>query len=228
MMILCPNAHDEATDGAFTEPEQRYYQDNPHNVKRGYAGGFLKITQPYCAISVGDVQMVGEGALIAMDGQDLLRIDRGDGDEIQVSVDLYGEDGTLLAQIDRNEWISGSSQAWDIESGHRKLIIRQREGTISLNLNAKNEPMTVRAKLWFNGSLVDLRPSGIYVRGDKLRASFHDLAFVDMAIQCNSAAGKMEMTPYNGTGFFISNPDPIGRLVTATNKWQEMHFRSAC
>lgn len=225
MMILCPNAHDEATDGAFTEPEQRYYQSNPHNAIRGYAGGFLKIAQPYCAFSVGDVQMVGEGALIIMDGQDLLGIDRGDGDEIQVSVDLYGEDGVLLAQIDRNEWISGSSQAWDIESGHRKLIIRQRRGIISLNLNAKNEPMTLRAKLWFNGSLVDLRPSGIYVRGDKLATPFRDIALVDMALRCDSATGRMEINPYTGTGFFVSNSDPIKRLTSATNKWQELHGR---
>jgi hypothetical protein len=73
MMILRPNAHHEATDGAFIESEQRYFKDNHYNVERGYAGGFLKINQPYCVVSMGNTLLVGEGTLVSVDGHKLSR-----------------------------------------------------------------------------------------------------------------------------------------------------------
>ena len=222
MMILCPNAHSEATDGAFTEPEQRFFQANPHNVARGYAGGFLKINQPYCAISMGNALLVGEGALVTIDSHNLLKLSVGDAGELQVSINLYGEDGGELAVIDRNEWISGSSQAWGIESGHRTLVIRQREGVVSLRLNAKSEPAFLRAKFWFNGTLVDLRPAGIFIDNKGLRG-ITDLAIVDLAINCDTATGQVQMVPYNGKGCLVSESDPIRRLAMATNSWRKLH-----
>jgi hypothetical protein len=222
MMILCPNAHDEATDGAFTEPEQRRTKANPYNVQRGYAGGFLKVSQPYCAISTGSTLLVGAGALVTIDGHNLLEVTLGDAGELQISVNLYGEDGTELAVIDRNEWISGSSVAWDIESGHRTLTIRQRKGVVSLRLDAKNEPAYLRARLWHNGSLVDLRPAGIFVNNGGLR-TIASLAAVDHAIDCDTATGQVRVVPYGREGALVSEPDPIRRLIRATNKWKELH-----
>jgi hypothetical protein len=132
-------------------PEQRFFQANPYNVARGYADGFLKINQPYCAVSMGNTLLVGEGALVTIDGYNLLKLSLDDAGELQVSINLSSEYGDELAVIDKNEWISGSSQAWDIESGHRTLVIRQRKGVVSLQLNAKSEPVFLRAKLWYNG-----------------------------------------------------------------------------
>ena len=37
MMILCPNCHSMATDGALTIEEQRAIQSNLFNISRGYA-----------------------------------------------------------------------------------------------------------------------------------------------------------------------------------------------
>lgn len=221
-MILCPNAHDEATDGAFTESEQRRFKANPHNVERGYAGGFLKINQPYCAVSMGNTLLVGEGALVTIDGHKLLELNIGDARELQVSVDLYGEDGAILAVIDRNEWMSGSSQAWDIESGHWTLIIRQRRGQVSLRLNAKSEPALLRARLWYNGSIVDLRPAGIFINNAGLR-TISNVGLVDQSIECNTMTGQVQLVPYNGQGVLIGEPDPIRRLIRAINKWRELH-----
>jgi hypothetical protein len=225
MMILCPNAHSEATAGAFTEPEQRYYQQHPYNVERGYAGGMLKINQNYCAVAVGSSLLVGQGALINVDGQRLLELTLGEAGEVQLSVDLLGEDGAPLAIIDRNEWISGSPEAWDIESSHQKLTIRERKGAVSLRLDAKNEPTSLRAKLRYNDWLIDLRPAGIFIQKgkDEWPITGTNLAFVDLAIDCDTDSKRVQVTPYLGTGQIISEADPIMRLVEAVNAWGRAH-----
>jgi hypothetical protein len=225
MMILCPNAHSEATAGAFTEAEQRYYQEHPYNVERGYAGGSLKINQPYCAVAIGSSLLVGQGALINVDGERLLELSFGDAGEVQVSVELLGEDGALLAIIDRNEWISGSPDAWDIESGHQRLIIRERSGVVSLRLDAKNEPLKLRAKLYHNGWLVDLRPSGIFIAKGTTRwpLKARNMAFVDMSFDCDTTTRMLKIVPYLGEGSILPVFDPVERLTRAVGTWKSRH-----
>jgi hypothetical protein len=228
MMILCPNAHSEATAGAFTEPEQRYYQQHPFNVERGYAGGMLKINQDYCAVAVGNSLLVGQGALIRVDGQRLLQLSLGEAGEVQISVDLLGEDGTPLAIIDRNEWISGSPEAWDIESSHQQLTIREREGVVSLRLDAKSEPISLRARLRYSDWLVDLRPAGIFIKQgqEEWPITGTNLAFVDMAFECDTSAKEVRINPYLGVGKVVSEADPIQRLIQAVNLWKRERPRS--
>jgi len=35
-MILCPNDHAAATEGALNQQEQRTYKNKPHNIVQGY------------------------------------------------------------------------------------------------------------------------------------------------------------------------------------------------
>ena len=63
MMILCPNDHAAATEGALSELEQRNYKNQPFNIARGYAIGQLKSNQTFAAISLGSNQFVGDGCL---------------------------------------------------------------------------------------------------------------------------------------------------------------------
>lgn len=131
MMVLCPQHHDQATKKALPEPEQREHKANPYNKRRNYAGGLLEVKQDYCAINMGTVFMVGEGACLRIDGEDLLKIEMGE-KHLQISLRFYDEKDNLLVHIDCNEWISGEILPWDIEADWQKLIIRHKSRDIRL------------------------------------------------------------------------------------------------
>lgn len=58
IMLLCPICHAEATDKAMLEPEQRFYKENPFNIKEGYVEGQLKVNQKAPVINIGSVQII--------------------------------------------------------------------------------------------------------------------------------------------------------------------------
>ena len=135
MMILCPNCHDAATKGALSEESQKQAQSDPYNRRRGYASGALMVGQKYCAIACGGTLLVGDGMAIRMDGLELLRLSAGADGDLQVSLELRDQDGTVLAVVERNEWISGDPDLWDMRSDHDRLKLWTASRAIVLEIN---------------------------------------------------------------------------------------------
>jgi hypothetical protein len=164
-MVLCPLHHDQATKGAMPEVEQKELQANPLNIVRGRARGPLEVKQDYCAADFGTLTVVGEGPFIRIDGEDILSLDMGP-KNLELSLRLYGEDGTLLIRIERNEWRSGDPIPWDIEADWQTLLLRQKARKISIALDAKKIPMQILGEFWHSKRKVTIDRERILVHGN--------------------------------------------------------------
>jgi hypothetical protein len=224
MMLLCPNCHNMATVNALTAKEQRAIQEEPYNIKRGYASGMLKINQPYCAIAAGGTLIVGVGPLITVDGEPLLSMYVGEGGEMQVSITLLSQDDQTLAIIEKNEWVSGDSAVWDIESGYQRLTIRQAQRRISLNIDATGEPVRVKAELWRQGRYIRLNQAGITIDGHRATSTkqIDYLGLVGISLCLDSADDSLRLVPYLGEGFLVSQSDPIKRLIESVSAYRKL------
>jgi hypothetical protein len=221
MMLLCPLHHDAATKGALTVEQQREGKLHPHNRETGIAEGVLTVNQPYLAIAVGGVLLVGEGPLIAVDGEPLLATTPSPDGVIQLSASLYDEQDSLVAAISENEWISGDPLPWDIESDHQRLRIRSALYKVDLDLDAGKEPIRLRGELWRRGNRFSLRPSGVRIHGGLAsRSGFEDVALVRVGLDIKSA-GELVIYPLGEKGFFVSESDPTRRLVVALQRLHE-------
>lgn len=211
MMLLCPLHHDQATKNAFTVAEQRRWQASPFNLTRGHAAGVIKVNQPFCALRAGGVLLVGEGPLIVVEDQALVGLHVGEDGEMQLSVTLLDESDHTLVVIDRNEWITGDPLPWDIESDHQKLTLRLASGDIRLRIDARGLPLVLNAQLWRRGHRIQLNGSGVSFDGRQLRFSIQDLGLVGFSLVVQPDA--LQMVPYSGNAYFVSEPDPHLRLL---------------
>jgi hypothetical protein len=194
MMILCPLCHDLATKRGLPLDEQWELKQNPYNVREGIASGRLVMNQPYCAVRIGGSLIVGEDASFSIGGETLFRIGLvRPSRTLTVSATLYDEAGTCLAIIEENEWVSGDPFPWDIESDHQQLAIRQRRGQIALEVDARKEPVEVRAELWRDKHRVSLTPSGIALGDREAAVKFINLGLVAFSIDLDPATGDAQM-----------------------------------
>lgn len=177
MMVLCPNCHDEATQGAMTEKEQRKYKSQPYNTKRGHAEGMLKMHGNQLVIKIGNNYFVGGGSIIQVDGIDLIRLDLNSEGSLELTAYLYDEQDNLLVTIERNEWVSGSITPWDIEYKYRLLRIRKHKGSVDLTIDARKNPTNIRANLWWKGHLIFADPNILRVDRQGIDIGFADCTF---------------------------------------------------
>lgn len=223
MMILCPYCHDAATKGAIPEEEQRRIQANPHNLARGYASGAIKINQSYCAIACGETMFIGSSSVINVDQEPLLKMSVGADGYMEISANLYDEQGNTLAVIDRNEWISGDPAIWDMESDHQRLTIRAKKYKVSLMIDAKGEPVRLHGRFFRHGQTIRLNSSGFSVDGGIIHDSqMQGIAFVGFSIDFDTVQEKVQFVPYLGTGMIVSEWDPIQRLIKAVDAWKKL------
>jgi hypothetical protein len=194
MMILCPYCHDEATKGAMPEDEQRAYKANPYNIQRGMASGRLKINHNICAVDLGSVRLVADGDLVLVDGEPLLGLKKRESGRLELSIKLYDANDVLLVRIERNEWISdGDSLPWDIESDFQYLRIRQRKGDIRLEIDAREQPIQLRANLWRKGQNISLGPKTLYF--NTIFVEFANFIFEGICINVDSITGAASFVP---------------------------------
>ncbi|WP_371598551.1 HNH endonuclease [Streptomyces sp. NBC_00564] len=227
MMILCPLCHDMATKGALNDKEQREIQASPFNVRKGLAQGTLHVNQSYCAIVAGGIILVGEGPVIAVSGEPLISIRPGETGELLLSVTLYSEEGSLIAEIVDNEWISGDPSVWDMESDHQKLTIRSAPYKVALNLDIRGEPAHMRAKLWHAGYLIDLRGAGIRVNGKNAGQEISNLALAGGMLELDTSGPltKLKLGPQREQRecTVISEPDREVRLRKTIEAWKVLN-----
>jgi hypothetical protein len=227
MMILCPLCHSEATLGAMTEEEQRRYKSHPHNLTKGYVDGKLKVNQDFCAIIMGENQFVGDGSFLQIDGAPLLVLELSPEGQLQLSVNLYDEQDNLLALIEKNEWISGDPLPWDLESRFQFLKIRKKLGGIALEIDARTEPIQIRADLWRKQQNIRLDPQAILINGVVKNVSSIDLCFVGLRLVIDTKSNSLVLQPdpRYGEGMFVSWPDVDERMRRGRAAWLELQKR---
>jgi hypothetical protein len=225
MMVLCPNHHDRATKGAFPEAAHRAAKAAPFNVQRGVVGGVLHVIQNYAAIGLGSVFVVNEGPVLEICGEEVLSLNLQDG-VMLLSLVLRSESGDELCRIDRNEWVSGDPMAWDIEADYRELTIRERFGSINLQLNTKTIPAELSGEFWSSGHWVRIKPAGIHVGGRLISTlGIQNLAFAGtfLTVDENSIRLGMPESDIPGTGgVMVSWANRRERLWKTVAAWEDI------
>lgn len=223
-MILCPICHHEATVGAMTEEEQRFYKAHPFNIEKGYVEGKLKIKQKSPVVVIGTNQFVGDGNFILVDHENLLSLGIDTSGRIELSVQLYDRNDQLLAFIECNKWISGDPMSWDLESSFQWLKIRHRLRAIALEINARNFPIEIRADLWRRGQNFQLNPYQIRFNGIAQDVGFINLCFVAIRLVADTSLKqfKLEPDPRFGKGVLVSWADLQERIEKGLKAWENL------
>jgi hypothetical protein len=217
MMVLCPNHHFKATKGAMPETEQRALKARPWNIRHRRAKGPLAVHQSYCAVSFGAVSWVGEGPCLRIDGEDILGLTLDDGN-LAVSLRLFSQEGKLLIEIDRNEWIAGDPLPWDIKADWQRLTIRNKARNISLSLNAKTDPLELRAQFWLNGRQIECSPDGVTIGVDQTKGKvvLQELSVVGAPLEIVG-----ERIHLASTGYIVVAHGRKETLLQARDAWVE-------
>ncbi len=222
MMCLCPNHHDEATQGALKLEEQRRAKSEPENVKKGYTDGQLKVSQSVPIVQIGSCNIVGDGDFFVVDENSLLGFDIEDG-RLLVSAKIYNSDNNLVLEIARNEWVTGDPGPWDIKHGYQKLKIWHKSRDIGLNLDVSTFPINLTAKFEYNGHNLQVSTRGVAFDNGTIgdvSMTFHNMSFVAATIDANTSERKYAIRPnmrYNNLSFLGSTD--ISKCVS---EWQKL------
>ncbi len=165
MMVLCPNCHDEATQGSITTKEQRDYKADPYNVKNGYSQGFLKINDESDNIVIGTNIFNCNGKLIVVDGEELVSARLDENGNLDFSLKLYNESNNLVLNVQNNEWVTGDVLPWDIKARYQSLVIQRKSGEIIFEIDTRTTPIKIRADLWKNHANIIIDEKQLLVNG---------------------------------------------------------------
>lgn len=223
IMLLCPTHHHEATVGAMLEKEQRNYREHPYNIERGYVEGQFKVNQETPVITVGNNQFIGYGNFLLVDDENLLSIEIDEG-VLQLSMKLYDKRDTLVADIERNEWISGNPLPWDLESSFQWLRIRRKLRDIQLEIDAREYPISIRANMWRKGQNFQIDPKILLFNGVVKEAGLRNLCLVALRLEVDTSKGKFSIAPDPrfGKGHIVAEHNIETRIKKGLKAWQEL------
>jgi hypothetical protein len=193
MMILCPNDHAAATEGALIEQEQRAYKNNPFNMIQGYAEGQLKSNQTYCVVSFGNNCFVGNSCFLKVNNESLLGLELDSNGRMLLSLRLYDPKDNLLIFIDRNEWISGDPLPWDIKSSYQRLEIRRKNRDVALSVNLRSSPAHLVADLWKSGQHIEINEYEFLLHG--IRYGFIGMIFIAVHFNIDTDSKDVHILP---------------------------------
>jgi len=224
-MLLCPLHHHKATVEAMLEPEQRSHKSSPFNITKGTVKGMLTVNQETPVINLGTCQLVGEGDFILIDGESLLSMRISEG-RLQLSMKLYDESDSLVAEVRDNEWISGDPLPWDLESMFQWLRIRRKLRDIRLEIDARKWPLDITADIWRKHDQFHLSSDGIlYSRNGIQFTSMAGLTFVGARIEADTAKRGITIGPDPRFGQFIIGSEPADvkeRVRQGLEAWKQL------
>lgn len=214
MMVLCPNHHDEAS--VMPVGEQRKYKTLPHNVANGCVSGALKMHELAPVVWVGSCFLVGDGTEFGVEGTTLLELSSNELGGLEVTVQLENEKGELLALIVRNEWVVGNAAVWDIEAKYQRLLLRNAERAVCLDLDVSRTPLGLTVSLWCRQRLFRLDKGGIHFGGMGIGGgatdviSFKNLCFVSSRFRIDEWRPQADGS--NRIGFAVGPNEMFKRM----------------
>ena len=224
-MTLCPMCHDMATKGALAVEEQWEMKATPYNIERGFTQGVLKVDQPYNAVRIGGNLLVSDRTVISIDHEPLWALSVDGNGRMSLSIALSDQQGILLALIESNEWLSGDAVLWDFQADYQYLRIRRKVRDIAMEIDARKEPVMLRANLWHNGVLFRLAPDRIEVAGNEVDSSLINLGLVDCELALDTATpGQAQIValPETGLAAIVSREDDYERLRESVLAWRRL------
>jgi hypothetical protein len=224
MMALCPNHHHQATVGALSRDAQVCYKSEPYNIARGFADGALKVNARAIAVEVGTNFFVGPGFKFLVDNESLLTLASDSGGRLSLSLTLYDEADQLQFIVDENEWVTGDPAPWDIQYGYNVLKIRRKLGDVTLDIDARALPVSVRGTLNRKQQTYSMSPSTLSVNGVVNDVAFSHLGLVAIQLAADTKAGTFTFGPYHPfrAGMIVSESDPAERLRKSLQAYQAL------
>lgn len=163
MMAICPTCHNSIE--SYPLEHQYFLKNNPFNLQNDERkNGRLIISQGICAVSTGDIILIGDGPLLSSNGINLLEIYVNEINLLEITLNLYNAENENILSIKKSEWIKGNIELWDIEfnSASKFLIIKEKEGSVNLKIDARNIPVIIEGTFWINGKLITFNKKGIH------------------------------------------------------------------
>lgn len=161
MMTVCSRCHDIITSGVISEEEQERLKRNPFNKSSNNVNGEIFLRKN--TITVGNSKFRCNGPLIVVDGEPIISTTHDLEGNVLLTLSLYDKDNNLLVKIVENEWVIRPSDAWDLESSPRKIVLRQCPRNISLEICLVDNNLKLIGKFWSNGHLVKTNDKGIVI-----------------------------------------------------------------
>ena len=215
-MILCTRCHEMATKGVLKETKQRHFKENPFNRKHNFSHGKLWVDEEPGTVLLSNISLVGDGCFVSVGGKCLVRLVVGPARNIDLSLSLHNKSDGLLVEVERSEWKAGDPSIWDLESDYQFLKLRSKPHDVLLEIDARKNPLRIRAQLWYQRSRIDCRPSRIVLSTPAVR---------NMVISGGSLQGQQVAVSADGkaAGIIPSNIHPDDPLfgVNARRKKQE-------
>lgn len=212
-MVLCEQHHRQVTNGAIDQPMQRSWKARPFNVQRGSVNGQLVHSSKIIAVEIGSNYLVGAGFKLFVDDVSLLRMRCEDG-RLLLSLDVRDDLGQDQLVIVDNEWVTGPKLPWDLEYHYNYIKVRSGRGNVTLEVDARTEPICIYGKLKLQGSEFVMRPDSLQVGLKKGCAGLENLGLVllQLVIDTNNDVVHVEPAPGFGQGVIVSWPEPKERL----------------
>lgn len=165
MMALCPTCH--YSIDSYSQENQRKFKKKPFNLINPNPSGFLVVSQDICAISTGSITLLGDGPIVTSNKTVYLSAFLNEDNIFEISLKLFNKYKKLLLEIDRNEWIKGNIELWDIEftSASKILRIREKKGKVNLEVDAGKIPVCIQGEFWIENIFVSFTHKGINVGG---------------------------------------------------------------
>jgi hypothetical protein len=163
MMAICPTCHNSIE--SYPLQHQYFLKNNPFNLQNDERkNGRLIISQGICAVNTGDIKLIGDGPLLSSNGINLLEIYVNEINLLEITLNLYNANNENILSIKKSEWIKGNIELWDIEfnSASKVLIIKEKEGSVNLKIDARNIPVIIEGTFWINGKLITFNKKGIH------------------------------------------------------------------
>ncbi|HEV3166516.1 MAG TPA: HNH endonuclease signature motif containing protein [Isosphaeraceae bacterium] len=184
MMILCPYCHEEATQGAMKETEQRQLKADPRNIRKGYVEGLLKINAEDPCVELANVRFCKFNDLIIIDDEPIISLGISEEGGLEISLSLYDRLDRQVLRIDRNQWLTTDSFPWDIKSKFQYLEIRHKKSDILLRIDAKSETPVITGCLRKGGTTVRMTEQKIKIDSHLVKnVVFRDGTWIHTAIR---------------------------------------------
>jgi len=175
--------------------------------------GKLEVTQKTPIVIIGTNQFIGDGDFLIVDDESLLSIEIYEC-KLELSMKLYDPKDNLVAEIERNEWISGDPLPWDLESEFQRLRIRRKLRDILLEIDAKRFPIKIRADMWRKGNNFQLRPNDLIFNG--LSGRMRDIGFTNCEI------GNVLKVDTLNNRFSLVPRVPREKVKVGSQEWEQL------
>jgi hypothetical protein len=219
--LLCAGCHDRVTRGQIAKETIRasYEQIQADgNVRSPWSDFDLSAHQP--EVSIGSSTFYSPSVILRINGEDLLAFERQEvaGTPPRLSGSFYDASGTMLMQIEKNEWVLGEAIA-DCQIVGRRLTISSPQHHIALSLEMlpPNKLAIRELNMFVDGAVIKTFDDvlGIFLwqdgkQGPGIAVSFdcwHPSACVvaDVGKIANPITGPPRIV--GGEGIFLDGPD---------------------